>query len=207
MPQPLSRVSPNASVVIGNAGDRPISRHPELAILAIEAIASWSNVESFMLNTFVHLLGGSKNLACDVFLSLESQSAKTAAINAAANSALAGKPELNLLKALLGIANTNSKSRNKLAHWTWGGSPNIPDAVLLVDPKATLDDINREEIFVYKRSDFESIISENDKLCGHFLSFRFILMNHPANRDGRLYDELSREPTIQERLNRLNRKA
>ncbi|AXW64707.1 hypothetical protein CJO94_24440 (plasmid) [Ralstonia solanacearum] len=59
MPQPLSRVTPEAGiVVIGNAGDRVLARHPDLAVLAIEAIASWSNVESFMLGLFVELFGG-----------------------------------------------------------------------------------------------------------------------------------------------------
>ena len=89
MPQPISRVSPNASIVIGNAGDRPLMRHSHLAVLAIEAIASWSNVESFMLNLFIQLLGGNGALAAEIFLSLETQSAKTRAINAAAESLLA----------------------------------------------------------------------------------------------------------------------
>ena len=53
MPQPLSKVISNASIFIGNAGDRPLARHPKLAILAMEAIASWSNVESFMLSLFM----------------------------------------------------------------------------------------------------------------------------------------------------------
>lgn len=70
MPQPLSRVTPEAGiVVIGNAGDRVLARHPDLAVLAIEAIASWSNVESFMLGLFVELFGGHNSLATEVFLS------------------------------------------------------------------------------------------------------------------------------------------
>ena len=82
MPQPLSRVMPNARVTLGNAGDRPLARHPELAVLAIEAIASWSNVEGFMLRLFMQLLGGNESLAASVFLALENQASKTAAINA-----------------------------------------------------------------------------------------------------------------------------
>jgi hypothetical protein len=71
MPQPLSRIAPNVTIILGNAGDRPLARHPDLAILAIEAIASWSNVESFMLRLFVDLFGGHGSLAAEVFLSLE----------------------------------------------------------------------------------------------------------------------------------------
>lgn len=205
MPQPISRVSPNANIIIGNSGDRPISRHPELAILAIEAISSWSNVEKFMLKTFVELLGGSKSLACDVYLSLQNQSAKTAAINAAADSVLRGKKELVLLKLILQLASSFSADRNKLAHWTWGESPNLPDAVLLVDPRTTIDELDKTKVFVYKDKDFKSIMLKNDKLCGWLQSFKRILTDHPANRDDELYNRLCQEPLIQEKLNRLNR--
>ncbi|MGU7775529.1 hypothetical protein ACV229_35860 [Burkholderia sp. MR1-5-21] len=138
MPQPLSRVAPEAGIAIGNAGDRPLARHPDLAVLAIEAIASWSNVESFMLGLFVELFGGHNSLATEVFLSLDGQAAKSAAINAAAASVLKDRDaELRVLRAILAIAKTNEKDRNKLAHWTWGDSPHLPDAVLLVDPRTT----------------------------------------------------------------------
>lgn len=203
MPQPLSRVMPNAGVILGNAGDRPLARHPELAVLAIEAIASWSNVEGFMLRLFMQLLGGNESLAASVFLALENQASKTAAINAAAVTALREQPdELNLLRAILSIAKTNEKDRNKLAHWTWGDSPNIPDAVLLVDPRASLGELDRSEIYVYKAQDFQGIVRANDRLCGFGLSFNFILRGHVANRDGRLLAELQAEPEIRERLAR-----
>jgi hypothetical protein len=110
--------------MFGNAGDRPLARHPDLAVHAIEAIASWSNVESFMLRLFVEVFGRHRSLAADVFLSLEGQAAKSAAINAAAASVLKDRdPELRLLRAILAIVKTNEKDRNKLAHWTWGGQP------------------------------------------------------------------------------------
>src|SRR5450759_1474674 len=117
MPQPLSRVSPNAGVVIGNAGDRALERHPALAAVALEAIASWSNVEAFLLRLFIQLLGGNESLATSVYLALEGQSAKTSAIKAAAVNALAARvQELEILEAVLSIAKTNEKERNKLAH-------------------------------------------------------------------------------------------
>src|SRR5690554_4501519 len=131
MPQPLSRVNPNASIIIGNAGDRPLLRHPELAALAAEAIASWANVESFMLKLFVEMFGGNEALATNVFLSLSNQSAKNDAIRAAADSFFEnGSDELAVFRALLAISKTNEKDRNKLAHWTWGDSqPFVPNVV------------------------------------------------------------------------------
>lgn len=201
MPQPLSKVMANASVMIGNAGDRPLLRQPQLAALAIEAIASWSNVENFMLKMFVQLLGGDESLATNIFLSLENQFAKTAAIKAAANTVLEEKTdELAVFKAIMAISKTNEKSRNKLAHWIWGYSPNILDGLLLMNPKSSIDNLDISEIYVYKESDFTSIIEANDKLCGYGLRFNFILQGHVANRDGRLLTQLKEEPEIKERL-------
>ncbi len=204
MPQPLSTVVQSANIFIGNAGDRPLTRHPELAILAIEAIASWSNVESFMLRLFIQLLGGNGTLAANVFLALEGQGPKTAAIQAAANTVLQAMPEkLTLLKAILAIAKTNEKSRDKLAHWTWGDSPNLPDALLLLNPKSSIENLDRDEIFVWREQDFREIIKANDRLCGFGLHFGFVLGDHPANRGNRLFDQLCAEPEIRERLDHL----
>jgi hypothetical protein len=203
MPQPLSRVLPKASSIIGNAGDRPLARHPELAVLALEAIASWSNVEAFLLDLYMQLLGGNESLAASVYLALDGQSAKTDAIKAAAANALRDRPrELALLEAILAVAKTNEKDRNELAHWTWGDSPDLPDAVLLVDPHATLNNIDRSEIYVYRARDFQSIVQANDRLCGFGVELKFILSGHIANRDGRLVESLAAEPEIAGRLAR-----
>src|SRR2546422_785302 len=53
MPNPLSRVKPDASVWLGNAGHRALATRPHLAILAMEAIGSSSNVENFLLKLFI----------------------------------------------------------------------------------------------------------------------------------------------------------
>lgn len=148
MPQPLYRVNPNASIIIGNAGDRPLLRHPELAALAAEAIASWANVESFMLKLFVEMFAGNEALATNIFLSLSNQSAKNDAIRAAADSFFEnGSDQLAVFRALLAISKTNEKDRNKLAHWTWGDSPNLPDALLLIDPRTTIGDLDKASVY------------------------------------------------------------
>jgi hypothetical protein len=202
MPQPLSRVLTNASVRIGNVGDYPLARHPTLALLAAEVIASWSNVEAFMLRLFVQLMGGPADKAATVFLALENHSAKTAAINAVSRTL---PDELQkVLNAILAIAKTQQKSRDKIAHWTWGDSPQLPDALLLLDPRTSVveDGLNKDDIFVYREHDFLEVIRANERLAGYGMTFKFILMGHVANRDGRLFAELCAEPEIRERLDR-----
>ena len=129
MPQPLSRVMPGASVMMCNAGDRPLKHNPELGLLAMEAMISWSNVERFMLNMYLELMGGSQDLAAVSFLAQETQNAKTASINAAAKHVLDEK-YFELLQAILKASKPGQLGRDKLAHWTWGYSPNIPDGFL-----------------------------------------------------------------------------
>ena len=62
----------------------------------------------------------------------------------------------------MALSKTNEKSRNKLAHWTWGDSPDIPDAVFLINPKSSIGDLDKSEIYVYKEQDFVSIIEANN---------------------------------------------
>jgi hypothetical protein len=74
-----------------------------------------------MLSLFVQLFGGHDSLATEVFLSLDGQAAKSAAISAAGASVLKDRDEeFRVLRAILAIAKSNEKDRNKLAHWTWG---------------------------------------------------------------------------------------
>lgn len=201
MPHPLSRVKPDANIAFGNAGDRPLQRHPDLAALAIEAIASWANVENFMLKLFVEMFGGNESLATNIYLALENQAAKNAAISAAAKTTLGeDSREYSVFKAIISLSKTNEKSRNKLVHWTWGDSPNIPDGLLLIDPLTTIGELDRSDVYVYKQADFQSIIEANDKLCGLGLRFTFILKGHVANREGRLLEELMEDPDINSRL-------
>lgn len=179
-----------------------LSRHPQLAIAAIEAIGSWSNVEAFLLRLYVSLLGGAEELAADMYLSLETQSAKAQALQTVARKKLS-EENLALLNAILAIAKTSQKSRDKLAHHVWGESPDLPDALLLIDPKASAKgDYSKENIYVYRMNDLTQIIATNDRICGFGLSLGFILSDHPANLDNRLYDELCSEPEIRERLDR-----
>lgn len=201
MPQPLSRVSPDAILFIANAGERALEKRPELAILAMESIASWSNVESFFLNMFVELLGGERSIAANIYLSLENQSAKDAAIRSAGETALAEKPdEHRILKSIMKLSKSYAKERNKLAHWVWGFSPQITDGIILVDPKNLSQNPDRSKIFVYKERDFEKIISMNDNLCRIGLLFNFILNGHPANMNGELTEKLLKDPVVSEHL-------
>ncbi|MCO6388642.1 hypothetical protein [Aliihoeflea sp. 40Bstr573] len=175
-------------------------KNPALGLLAMEAIASWSNVENFLLGLYLELLGGAGDRAAIAYLAIETQSAKTQAINAVARSVLSDEHS-RLLAAILAVAKTSQKSRDKLAHHVWGFSPDLPAALLLIDPRVAARETEPEEyrkhVMVYRELDFREIIDLNNRICGWGLDLRFILMGHVANGNGAIYDALCAEPEFE----------
>ena len=94
----------------------------------------------------------------------------------------------------------NPFCQHLLAHWVWGTSADIPDALLLSDPRNL--EFSRDQIYVYRSKDFEAMRVKFERIAGWGLRFQFIIQGHPANKGGRLYDKLCREPEISEILNR-----
>jgi len=203
MPQPLSKVKPDAGFTIGILGSRALSRRPQLAVLAAEAIGSWAEVDSFMLRLFVRLLGGDAAIAGRIYLALEIQSAKSIAIVEAVNAVRDVKVQ-NVIKAAIAVAKMRQKARDKLAHHTWGFSDDLPDALLLISPKAfVVEGSGIDEVFVYREKDFLDIIEANERLSRYFQQLIWIIGAHPVSSNGLLLDALSNEPEIAERLSRL----
>jgi hypothetical protein len=139
MPQPLSRVRSDAGVIMGNIPDDSLSKRPELAILAMSAINSWSNVEAFLLKLFIVLLGGNATLAAKMYLKLESSGPKIVVLGAMVDSVKKEKLR-DTIRAVIDMSEIQRKQRDKLAHHVWGVSPHLPDALLLLDPRANLGD-------------------------------------------------------------------
>jgi hypothetical protein len=218
MPQPLSRVIPTDKplhMFIDNTPNVSMKARPNLALLVADVVASWTSVESFMLRVFIELMGGHAETAATVFLALEAQTAKAAAINAVAEEQLSDDHR-KLLRAILAVMRTHQKTRDKIVHWTWGYAEQLPDALLLVNPKDLLIDVKTlaerdprnfrfpdyNKVYVYTSKDFNDAIQANYRLAQYASRFRFILIDHPGNKDGSIYAELCKAPEIQERLNR-----
>jgi hypothetical protein len=208
MPQPLSRVKPDAAFTIGAGGIRSLDHNPYLGKLAMEAIISWAHVEMSMLNIYINLMGGLDETAATAYLAVEIQSAKIAMINAVARAKL-DQIYYDLLQDILFIAKRSQKMRDKLAHWIWGFSASIPDGYLLADPKQVAilahraintRSIDKSHIFVFYERDFLDIISMNDRLARWAWKFNAILTKHPANHNDRLFHQLCAEPEIQEKI-------
>ena len=199
MPQPLSRVVPSATFEIGNVGLATLRRRPKLAIAAMECIASWSHVERFLLGTYVQLAGGEEADAAAVYLAMETSTAKSEAIRVLSERKLSPDHRA-LMQAIIRVSKACQKERDKLAHWSWGTSPELPEALLLADPRIL--NANPNNIYVYRANDFESMRHRFDRIASWGMLLKFILMDHVANHEGRLYAKLCAEPEIASILSR-----
>jgi hypothetical protein len=154
--QPLSRVRQDAHVHFGR--DDTISSRPKLAIKIAECITDWAGIESMLALSVGMLLQSQAGTALAIYGSVESRAAQLRMLRAAAESKFP-PPVLDLFSAILdGSIIPCMKIRDKLAHWCWGYSDQLPDDLLLMHPNnKTLAhysalskpvDINRDDVFV-----------------------------------------------------------
>ena len=85
-----------------------------------------------MLRLYITLAGGASADAATVFLTIESDGARKSAITALADRRL-DEEQKRLFWAILKIMGQRARYRHKLAHWVWGFSKMLPDALLLAD--------------------------------------------------------------------------
>jgi hypothetical protein len=225
MPKPLSSLPSNIRIDLGNSHNRPTEHHPELGLLAMDVIASYAILETFLASVFVELLGTTPDHAAAIYLALDSQSIKNTALRAVAATTLTELEQL-YLEALFSVIKSAGKLRHKLAHWAWGFSPDLPNAVLLGDPRALgkfnlgiskftttpehVDAVKwlqfpRDSVLVYCKADFEDALKSIRRaivLTSHFRSA--LNPEWPTGRVGREFGPLSQEPEIREYVARQN---
>lgn len=139
-----------------------------------------------MRGLLIYMLGTKAAPASAMYGSLASFAVQTDVLKAAAKTQLCdqnGKPDERyfVLEAILAIARKGPhKGRNKLMHWIYGESPNIPDKILLVEPDAfaefqvawdshitksvasqsltPIPEIDKSRIWVYAETDYNELV-------------------------------------------------
>jgi hypothetical protein len=168
-----------------------LHREPELAALVGESVAKWAAIEHSLGNILVEILGSHITPGLAMFSVLTSASAQLDTIKAAANVTLQGEA-LDAFHATINVVQSAQKQRNRLVHWLWGQSPQVPNALLLTDPtyirnkRVEVDQFHREDarqrvaemsreemrelhafdhtkIYVYRKGDLERINRDLDE--------------------------------------------
>lgn len=226
MPQPLSSAKPNANIFIGNNTDSPARQRPNLALEAMNVVAEWSILEGFINGLFVNLLGANPKQSSAIFSTIRSQQGQRDAIEAVLAIALQDRDEQNIIRAIFKVYERASKVRNRICHWVWGHSPQLPDAVLLADPVAMAEfkaevaqftqsicfgtvnlappTPNHRRIYVYTQEDFRQASTKIQRAMHLAISATMELARKtPQGAPGLL--QLSSEPEIHAELERLSK--
>lgn len=169
------------------------------------------------------MLGATARPAAAMFAALTSTQAQMAALRAATDS-LVQPREMEMFEIVVSFVGSALKERNRVAHWLWAHSPELPDAILLVDPAESLErqvaltevfhelaDVppvpgrlgyDRTKIMVYREHDLLGIVDRLER--AQWFSDLFRNLANPQNlQPDRIYALLAAEPEIATALARL----
>ncbi|MHB1233898.1 MAG: hypothetical protein ACYCZQ_15135 [Burkholderiales bacterium] len=132
MANPLSRVKPKAALSV--VPPTAMSERPTLAVKVAEVISIWSAIESEILSIATDILDTDYVAVAAMLGALTSSEAKTAALVAAATEVL-NRTDLALFNKVREATKASRNRRNEFAHHIWMYSDDLPDALLLIDPK------------------------------------------------------------------------
>ncbi len=133
MPQPLSKVMPNAK--LGADVSDALKACPELAIYSATILSSSAKIDVQLATLMIKIIGLENDAALAVFDILRAASLQKLALDAAAKAGF-NEQDFRIFSALTSAAETAQKERHRLAHWIWAASDDVPKSLLLIDPKA-----------------------------------------------------------------------
>ncbi len=221
--QPLSRVKPTA---ITNWGQHDtMARRSKLGAMIAHCIAQWSEVEIHLGALLAFILHANEKAAVAMYAGVENRAAQLRLINSAAKASLP-KDHYEAISALLvSIVKPAMKERDKLAHWTWGYSDELPDALLLADVQNTLGSLmmalrnqrgprgtdvptSFDTIYVVREADLAGILKRSFAAKDHVrLAMGSVWESNTPLQRGELLQRLSNVPQIRSALDRAaNRK-
>lgn len=223
MPQPLSSLKRKVPIRLG--GLDAADERPELALLAAKVIAVAAELEANMGELLAAMLGNKARPAVQMFHALSSTNAQTAALEAAAEAALPGH-ELSLFRIIMGMVKRAAKRRNMIAHWNWAYSPELPDALLFSDPRASATtfvelgerwekhqqgepiepwEADQSHVFIYKEADFREIIAAQAQAGELVALFTLMVLPNGMMAREKLYNALVTREPIAAALRKLER--
>jgi len=196
-----------------------MSRNKEVATLVSECIGVWADIEfshGSLLAAMLHTTDPHVTVA--MYLSLSSAHSRGAVLDAAADKALTAR-ELDLYEAVMNFVEGAYDERNKLAHWCWGYCDELPDGLVLIDPRYRMQYLARNfrkstpptpldlrHVFLVRKQDVENIL-ERLTPVRHYVSLLggAIWRENSESDRAALRRLLSDEPAVQKWLDDLNK--
>jgi hypothetical protein len=110
------------------------SNRPEVQTRMVRCISTWSFIEALTAHIVAFSLKGDMRVAVEMYLAITSATASNAALKTAVRVGLDRK-YAELFNAIWILGGELVGERHKLAHWTLGYSADVPNALLIMDPK------------------------------------------------------------------------
>jgi len=197
-----------------------MSLRPQIAAKIAECIAAWTEIETLLGLLLSFLLHATPKAALAMYAGVENRASQLRMLHAAASAELP-KNHYDVIATLFTVyVRPAMRERDKFAHWCWGHSPELPDALLLTEPanktlglyranelgKGRLVDVSSrfETIFVVKEADLGRVLDRFRKteLLIRRAASSVWSLNSSQERDAQLQD-LSNDSEIQKGLSRL----
>lgn len=106
-----------------------------LGHMPMQVIATWAGVDNLQTSIIAHLLKSEHSAIHAMLMALKSTDGRRAAIEALVKS-LAPEADYDLYSAIQLASKPSRKQRNAFAHNIWAVSPQIEDALILIDAGA-----------------------------------------------------------------------
>jgi len=183
---------------------------PKVAVTIAEYIAEWANIETMMGIFVALLLDTDAKAMLAMYSALNNRTAQLRMIEAAAESKLT--PDHNdIMGALMhSFVRPAMKQRDKLAHWCWGYSTELPEALLLMEPNEKMAlhmgavnppkpvELDRTKIFVVTENDAIRMLDNLRITVDRFSIFMgTVWQSSTVQQRKALLQKLSRDPDIQ----------
>lgn len=204
MPQPYPKhLTPNFVV-----GEAIIKRHA-LSLAGMHAVTQYSMLEPLLSVVMTKLLGSDPRPAVAILAVIKNSSIRNEALRSVAEESL-NADDLALFNAVLGVVDSADKERNRLAHWLWAIDDQLPDAVVLLDPRkyasmnsdvavamakgstsveqaTALQDKMRSMALVYRQQDFQTAINAVERAFFAITNLTIVLdkPNDPSSANAR----------------------
>ncbi len=216
-PQPLNYIRPDVKLSIKT--DSFIHR-PEIAVAVAQCLDKWSWVEVQTAQLYVALCRTNHENAATYFCALESSKAKTDAIRVLAMNAM-GYDDYRLIVAILKLIKSLQRVRDRLAHWLWTTSDDLPEAIIIYDPKSLIRSrahyaswtdsgtdhsdmknrwktlgVPKEEMFVYRLQDLERDKESFEELIKVVTGAQALCRNTYLDEQAKKRSELKSHPLL-----------
>lgn len=225
MPNPLIQVKSTATSLFG--GVLVVRHQPKMALNVAKVIMRWAETEAYVGHVMPDILGSNASHAVSEAVAA-SNSVRQREILASHAKIQLSDGDMEDLSVVLEMHRITFLERNKVAHWLAGISPQVPNAILFLNPKnqwrlGVAQKVEFEKAMrgqptpnfakrhvqathkatlVYVQSDFDRIFSDIDALTNAYVTLNIALMpRHPAAQESR--DRLHSLPQFQQARSRL----